>query len=289
MGLFNYFSEKKMAKEELERKNQEEEAARLLLVKMKAEEEAEAKRLLEIQQAKNREIYRQQQIVNNQIAKRLLETTKPLAVVSVSKVGQSSKYFDYDTPDYAEIGDIVSISEETQFHEDSNKDRDAYVVSYQSSEIGEITASAVERIEESGADICQVLGVISKLEIYDDPPKMSIYIYQTDEDGNLGYRQFHTAVFGVNYPNADGSSRQEIIKGLKVGDRLTLNAVEFDGNPAVEVYAESNKQIGYLKKEIAAEFSEKLKNQLIESVYITEIVRKDDKLYVDIEIYIATK
>ena len=59
---------------------------------------------------------------------------------------------------------------------------------------------------------------------------------------------FLVSLKGGSYRNEDGSSRQEIIKTLKINQNLTLVAEpmnEFDRH-AVAVFTSTNKQIGYL-------------------------------------------
>lgn len=66
---------------------------------------------------------------------------------------------------------------------------------------------------------------------------------------------YESKVVGVSKLNADGSSRQEIIKReVEEEDRLVLRAESdnpFDNN-AVQVLSKHGNQIGYLNKELAA-------------------------------------
>ena len=67
-------------------------------------------------------------------------------------------------------------------------------------------------------------------------------------------RQFRTALVGVRFANADGTSRQKAIRSVPAGKPLRL--LFEDNNPkdpnAVAVYA-GNLQLGYIKAELAAE------------------------------------
>lgn len=75
---------------------------------------------------------------------------------------------------------------------------------------------------------------------------------------------YETKVVGVSLSNADGSSRQEIIKReVEENDKLNL-AAEPD-NPhdpnAIKVLSKHGNQIGYLNKEMAATIKPALDNQ----------------------------
>lgn len=65
---------------------------------------------------------------------------------------------------------------------------------------------------------------------------------------------YDTKVVGVSMQNADGSSRQEIIKSeVEENDKLKLEAEPdnvYDSN-AIKVLSKKGNQIGYLNKEMA--------------------------------------
>ena len=75
---------------------------------------------------------------------------------------------------------------------------------------------------------------------------------------------YETKVVGVSKENADGSSRQDIIKvEVEEGDQLSLHAEPdnpYDPN-AVQVLSKYGKQIGYLKKEMAEKVKPALDNE----------------------------
>jgi HIRAN domain len=63
---------------------------------------------------------------------------------------------------------------------------------------------------------------------------------------------WRTHVAGVTFPNTDGSNRQEIIRALKIGDRVALRREftnEYDRN-AIAVVAEAG-QVGYVPAAVA--------------------------------------
>lgn len=70
-----------------------------------------------------------------------------------------------------------------------------------------------------------------------------------------------TMVAGVRYDNDDGTSRQKIIKKLKVGEDLILErdtSNKFDDS-AVKVCRVSEEQFGFLEMDIAVEINARLK------------------------------
>ncbi len=72
-------------------------------------------------------------------------------------------------------------------------------------------------------------------------------------------RTIHTRLFGVTFRNADGRLRQEIIRGCRAGDPLTL--VREADNPhdpcAIAVHTAAGQKVGYIgyhqSRELAAE------------------------------------
>ncbi len=75
---------------------------------------------------------------------------------------------------------------------------------------------------------------------------------------------YETKVVGVSKDNADGSSRQEIIRReVEEEDKLSMQAEPenpFDPN-AVKVLSKNGNQIGYLNKEMAETIKPALDNQ----------------------------
>jgi len=81
---------------------------------------------------------------------------------------------------------------------------------------------------------------------------------------------YETKVAGVSKDNADGTSRQEIIRReVAEGDKLTLEAEptnHYDAN-AIKVRSSNGSQIDYLNKEIASEIKPALDNET--EIYVT--------------------
>ena len=69
-----------------------------------------------------------------------------------------------------------------------------------------------------------------------------------------------TRVVGVSFNNDDGTSRQEIISGLSVGEALLLNYHEYENEPAYAVTDALGNCIGHVSKELAAMIYQKYKD-----------------------------
>jgi hypothetical protein len=69
-------------------------------------------------------------------------------------------------------------------------------------------------------------------------------------------KSFYSRVVGVTFSNPDGTSRQEIIKRCKVGERLKLihHPIPQDEN-AVKICRLNGQQLGHLSADIAIEIS----------------------------------
>ena len=90
--------------------------------------------------------------------------------------------------------------------------------------------------------------------------------------------QFYTKIVGVSQTNEDGQDRQEIIESsVSVGDDLTLKR-EPD-NPydphAIAVFTYDD-QIGYLKKDVAAELAPKLDSYQLINCTVREVTGGED-------------
>lgn len=85
-----------------------------------------------------------------------------------------------------------------------------------------------------------------------------------------------TKVVGVTFDNIDGSSRQQAIKRLKVGDRVQLvmnpndpydkNAIMVFGKGSIE-HVEIPDCIGHLKADLAADVHDWAKDDSLEGIY----------------------
>ena len=92
-------------------------------------------------------------------------------------------------------------------------------------------------------------------------------------------RDFNSKVVGVTFGNADGSSRQEIIKSCKSGDDLIFKPVPTAEYPdAVGVFTKTGKQLGHLNAELAAELKNRYPNNPM-SVTINDITGGGEKNY----------
>lgn len=86
-------------------------------------------------------------------------------------------------------------------------------------------------------------------------------------------RSFHTKVVGVTKKNEDGSKRQEVIAGCKVGELVLLireSENPYDSN-AIAVYHSSRKQIGFIAADLAEQLAPDLDSGQTISARISDL------------------
>ena len=66
-------------------------------------------------------------------------------------------------------------------------------------------------------------------------------------------RNITVRVVGVSFSNDDGTSRQEILSGLSVGEAMLLDYYEYENEPAYAVTDALGNQIGNLPKDLSAD------------------------------------
>lgn len=295
MGLFDFIAEKKKQREEVERqrlleaqKQQKLEQQRLEREeeekRIRAAKDAEEKRLLEIEQAKNREAHAAITANDNERfmlgAKWLLQNGEPILKASISKIGKETEDYYYTIPYNIEVGDLLEFHHEY----DVEKDRTRLVVLFDNEEIGELSNSINEKL--INYDIDNLVGVVSKVNDEDDL-KITALVYEGSDFSEPGYRQLHTYIAGTRFNNEDGSSRQDYLAREFRSTRLKLEKSEYNGEPAVKVLSARGFQLGYLKSDLAEEFCRRLDKGQIGGIYVNKINKKDDVLYCDIVINIA--
>lgn len=287
MGLFDFIANKKKQKEETETKRIADEECRLRAEHQKIAEEAEKKRLLEIEQAKNRAALDLLCSGDNERYRSgvqwMLKNEGPILKASITKIGKETKDNYYSTPYGIKVSDVVSFDDSFDY-DDNGNDKSKIIVSYESGEIGEL--SKVIRDKLGGNDINSLIGIVAKVDD-DDDFKISVAIFEGSEFSEPGYRQLHTYIAGTKYENTDGSSRQEFLSHTFGGERIKLVKSEYNGEPSVMVCKARDFQLGFLKVEIAKEFSDKLDRGQIGGVYVSKVSEIEGFRYCDIVINIA--
>jgi hypothetical protein len=93
------------------------------------------------------------------------------------------------------------------------------------------------------------------------PKKILIEDYNKFE-GQKIISKIRTKVVGVSYKNDDGTSRQNIIKNLRVNQYLDILHVpnKYDKNAVAVFLVDSNLQVGHLNAELAEEIAPMLDN-----------------------------
>lgn len=99
-------------------------------------------------------------------------------------------------------------------------------------------------------------------------------------------RHFFGSVAGESFRNDDGTDRQTIIAGIRVGERLEL--VAEPDNPkdenAIRVLREDGKQIGYIKRSLAARLVDDLSDF---RAFVAGIGRGRDGRYLGVSLLIV--
>lgn len=95
-------------------------------------------------------------------------------------------------------------------------------------------------------------------------------------------------VVGVSFTNDDGTSRQEILSGLSVGEAMLLKYFEYEGKPAYAVTTALGEQIGNLPQDLSSDIYERYRDNYM-TAQIDSITGGDDGLkygcVIDIDIY----
>lgn len=90
-------------------------------------------------------------------------------------------------------------------------------------------------------------------------------------------RHFFTKVAGVTHKNADGSSRQRILRKCSVGESLML--VPEPDNPhdtnAIRLCRQNGQQLGYVNRDLAAEIASKRRGLERHAMFVSQITGAD--------------
>jgi hypothetical protein len=100
------------------------------------------------------------------------------------------------------------------------------------------------------------------------------YLSQFDKSkAEIKLPPIHTKVAGVAYRNLDGTQRQDIIQGMKVGEKLLL--VPEPTNPhdkdAIQVVRLTGEVIGYLEMDLALEIKSRLLRKTLVEALVVDI------------------
>lgn len=90
-------------------------------------------------------------------------------------------------------------------------------------------------------------------------------------------RYINTKVVGVSRRNEDGTSRQELIEELEVGDVLDLEREPYNEHDtdAVAVFRQDGQQLGYLRSELAANLAEQMDEGISADAVVLQVTGGD--------------
>lgn len=201
-----------------------------------------------------------------------VNSNEPVTTVPVTKIGHEDKYHIYDDPDDAEVGDKAEVSYDQQFGDDFDNFRDAYVVSVDDHEIGELTESAINKIDQYTPWDDAAYSVAKVREDSAGKIRLSLNVFENCEE-IPGHRTWPMNLKGTNYDD-----RAETVK--ENGPTICkLDATTFEGEPAVRVLDVLDRELGWVPKEYAEEVIKYINKGKISEARIGNIETKEDKIY----------
>lgn len=198
-----------------------------------------------------------------------VKTYKHDYMFRIIRAGECNAYHIYDEPSYSDIGCEVSISPDTQYHEKNGKERDANVVTIGYQEVGEVSNSVYEKIDQ----FWDPFMILDSINYSGDKEVYKVALYD-----KRPWRIFRSYVAGTKYEN-----RQDHIIKLKSGDYMTIKPTEYEGEPAAEIWSGYG-MIGYIQKDLAPEIVRRVKDNTLRYVLVSNITECDKIKYIDLEI-----
>lgn len=201
------------------------------------------------------------------IIKDLLKNSKPEMTFAISRIGDESFYYSYYDIEPNHVGSEIEIISDEQFHETSDKTRYANIVVLDKRQVGEISDSTRNKIDD-----------------HDDPFLCIIKVENTGEriKARAGafqkrpWRTFKSYVAGTKFDN-----RQDNIEYLRFDDHLKVELSQFEGEPAVELWGGQG-MVGYIPKDLASEITERHSNGTLRFIKVSNVYKKDGVNMIDI-------
>lgn len=203
--------------------------------------------------------------------KNLVDRNKPVTTVSVSKIAHEDKYHFYWDIGGVKAGDKAEVASDYQEREDGEAWREAYVVSVEGSEVGELTESSIEKIERFTV-WDEAAYVVKEANDDGDRPVLKLDVYESHTE-IPGHRSWSMDLMGINYEGRDA-----IVKENGAGV-CKLEPTTYEDEPAVKVLDALDREMGWVPKEYAQEVTNHLIKGKISRVRIDNIKHKDDNIY----------
>lgn len=208
-----------------------------------------------------------------------IEAMTPQLTVSVSKVGHEDHYHIYRFPSEEDVGKLAEVDLTYQYHDENDeKDREAYVVSVDGREYGELSERTIEKIESEIGDLHSSFFAVKSCTEGEDTEsmKMRLSVYNNGSACAPGNRIWKIDLVGINY-----EGRAEILKEGGAGYCI-LEPTEYEGEPAVKVLDPLHREIGWVEKELAPEICQKIRTDKITSTRVDNIREQDGKTYANL-------
>lgn len=201
-----------------------------------------------------------------------VNSNKPVATVSVAKIGHEDKYHIYFDPDDAEVGDKAEVYYDQQYFDDFDNFRDAYVVSIDDRDVGELTEGTINKIDQYTPWDDAAYAVAKVREDSAGKIRLSLNVFERYEE-IPGHRTWPMNLRGTNY---DGRAETVRENGPTI---CKLDATTYEGEPAVRVLDVLDRELGWVPKEYAEEVIKYINKGKISEARIDNIEVKDDKIY----------
>lgn len=201
----------------------------------------------------------------------LVELNEPVTTVSVSKIGHEDKYHFYDDINGVQVGDKATVELDLQGHENGEAWREAYVVSINDSEIGELTEGTIEKIEQF-VPIHNAAYAVAQVKDDGDRATLKLAVYNGNSE-IPGHRVWSMDLRGTNHDGRDVALKEN---GAGV---CKLEPTTYENEPAIRVLDVLDRELGWVPKEYAAEVTKHINNGKISKVYVDNIRNVDDKVF----------
>lgn len=251
--------------------NEKAEAKAVADAELELNREKEFERAKPLREARARLATEYQEEVNKGW-KVFISSNKPVTTVSVAKLGHEDKYHHYFDPYDAEANDKTEVYREEQYGNNYDDFRDAYVVSINDFEVGELTENTINKIEQYIPWDDAAYSVASVREDSTGKTKLKLNVFEKYTE-TPGHREWSMDLKGINF-----EGRSEIVRenGASI---CKLEPTEYEGEPAVRVLDALGREMGWVPKEHAAEVTNHVNKGKISKARIDRIEQKEDKTY----------
>lgn len=207
----------------------------------------------------------------------MIRHSKPVTKVTVSAVGKADDYSFYSCPDESMgVNSKVEVSKDYQVN-NNGREKEVFVVSVDGQEIGELSKTMINKIEEFVWDAETAGYSVDKI----GKNSLSLNVYDPGKSGVPGHRKWKLPIVGINF---EGREKNLHLTGSGI---CKLTPTTYEGEAAVRVEDALGSHIGWVPKNDAGEIKEKIENNEISAAFIQDIENKEGKTFANINLMIA--